>query len=153
MDRFYAAAAAALISHDAIVDKFVGDEVIGIFIPALTHGNHASEAIWAARDLLQATGNDTDASWAPTGIGIHTGRAFVGVVGTAEHIEFTALGNTVNLTARLASAAAAGEILATEASERSAGVEGADVRERRRFDLRGHSEATDVVVLSLAPNS
>jgi adenylate cyclase len=150
MDRFYAAAAAALVSHDAIVDKFVGDEVIGIFIPALTHGNHARDAIFAARDLMRATGHDTDAPWAPTGIGINTGRAFVGVVGTAEHIEFTALGAAVNVTARLASAAAAGEILVSEASERSGGVEGADVRERRRLDLRGSSEATDVVVLTLA---
>ena len=104
MDRFYAAAAAALVDNNAIVDKFVGDEVIGIFIPALTHGNHASDAIYAARDLMRATGNDTDAPWAPTGIGINTGQAFVGVVGTAEHIEFTALGNAVNLTSRLASA-------------------------------------------------
>src|SRR5262245_55020103 len=69
MDRFYAAAAEALIDNDAIVDKFAGDEVIGIFIPALTHGNHARDAIFAARELMQATGHDTDAPWAPTGIG------------------------------------------------------------------------------------
>jgi len=150
MDRFYAAAAAALIKNDAIVDKFAGDEVIAIFIPALTHGNHARDAIHAARQIMKATGNDTDAPWAPTGIGINTGEAFVGVVGTEEHIEFTALGDAVNITSRLASAAAAGEILVTEASAASGGVEGADVRERRSLDLRGRSEATDVVVLTLA---
>jgi adenylate cyclase len=147
MDRFYAAAAAALIGNDAIVDKFAGDEVIGIFIPALTHGNHARDAIHAAREILRATGHDTDAPWAPTGIGINTGQAFVGVVGTADHIEFTALGDAVNVTSRLASIAAAGEILVTEASATAAGVDGTDVRERRRLDLRGRSEATDVVVL------
>ena len=150
MDRFYAAACAALVNNDAIVDKFAGDEVIGIFIPALTHGNHARDAIYAARELMLATGHDTDAPWAPTGIGINTGQAFVGVVGTADHIEFTALGDAVNVTSRLASIAAAGEILVTEASATSGGVEGADVRERRRLDLRGRSEATDVVVLTLA---
>ena len=152
MDRFYAAASAALVGNDAIVDKFAGDEVIGIFIPALTHGNHARDAIFAAREIMHATGNDTDAPWAPTGIGINTGQAFVGVVGTEDHIEFTALGDAVNVTARLASIAAAGEILVTESSATSGGVEGADVRERRRLDLRGRSEATDVVVLTLAPN-
>ena len=153
MDRFYAAACAALVNNDAIVDKFAGDEVIGIFIPALTHGNHARDAIFAARELMRATGHDTDAPWAPTGIGINTGQAFVGVVGTADHIEFTALGDAVNITSRLASLAAAGEILVTEASATSGGVEGADVRERRRLDLRGRSEATDVVVLTLRLNA
>jgi len=72
------------------------------------------------------------------------------VVGAEEHIEFTALGDAVNVTSRLASVAAAGEILVTEASAASGGVEGADVRERRSLDLRGRSEATDVVVLTLA---
>jgi len=153
MDRFYAAASKALINYDAIVDKFAGDEVIGIFIPALTDGHHAHEAILAAREIMEATGNNTDTPWAPTGIGINTGQAFVGVVGTEEHIEFTALGDAVNVTSRLASAAAAGEILVTEASANSAGVEGADVREHRRLDLRGRSEATDVVVLSLTHSS
>ena len=109
MDRFYAAACAALVNNDAIVDKFAGDEVIGIFIPALTHGNHARDAIFAARELMRATGHDTDAPWAPTGIGINTGQAFVGVVGTAEHIEFTALGDAVNVTSRLASSPLPGD--------------------------------------------
>ena len=111
MDRFYAAACAALVNNDAIVDKFAGDEVIGIFIPALTHGNHARDAIFAARELMRATGHDTDSPWAPTGIGINTGQAFVGVVGTADHIEFTALGDAVNVTSRLASLAGAGRSL------------------------------------------
>jgi len=152
MDRFYTAAAAALIPHDAIVDKFVGDEVIGIFIPALTEGNHARQGIDAARDLLRATGHDTDEPWVPIGIGVNTGRAFVGVVGSAQHTEFTALGDAVNVTARLASVAAAGEILVTEASATSAGLESADVYERRSLDLRGHSETTEVAVVTLAPS-
>ena len=52
-------------------------------------------------------------------IGINTGQAFVGVVGTADHIEFTALGDAVNVTSRLASLARAGEILVSEASATS----------------------------------
>ena len=150
MDRFYAAAAAALVPREAVVDKFVGDEVIGIFVPAPTEGAHARQAVDAARDLLRATGHDTDAPWAPIGIGVNTGRAFVGAVGTAEHVEFTALGDAVNVTARLASLAAAGEILVTDAAAHAAGIESTDVRERRRLDLRGRSEATEVVVLSIA---
>ncbi len=149
LDRFYATATRALVEHDAIVDKYVGDEVIGIFIPALTEGNHASQAIEAGLELLRATGHDTDAAWAPTGIGINTGVAFVGVVGTAEHLEFTALGDNVNITARLASAAGRGEMLVTDAAARSAGLV-TDTLERRTFQLRGRTEATEVVVMTLA---
>src|SRR5881296_3324741 len=43
-----------LVEHDAIVDKFVGDEVIGIFIPALAHDAHAARAIAAGLALLRA---------------------------------------------------------------------------------------------------
>src|SRR5918994_7432603 len=136
MDRFYATAAEVLINHEAIVDKFVGDEVIGIFIPALTEGNHARRATDAALELLRATGHATDAPWAPIGIGVNTGEAFVGVVGTAEHIEFTALGDNVNITARLASAAGQGELLVTDAAARSAGLTD-QVRERRTLQVRG----------------
>jgi adenylate cyclase len=150
MDRFYATAAEVLIDHEAIVDKFVGDEVIGIFVPALTEGNHARQAIDAALELLRATGHETDAPWAPIGIGINTGEAFVGVVGTAEHIEFTALGDNVNVTARLASAAGKGEILITDATVDAARLDATEALERRSLDLRGKTESTDVVVLTVA---
>jgi adenylate cyclase len=147
LDRFYRTAAGVLIEHEAIVDKFVGDEVVAIFVPALTGGDHARAAIDAGLALLRATGHETDAPWVPIGVGINTGEAFVGVVGTADHVEFTALGDNVNVAARLSSAAAAGEVLVTEATARAAGV---PATARRRLDLRGKSESTDVFVLTLA---
>ena len=150
LDRFYQTAAKILVDHEAIVDKFVGDEVVAIFIPALAGENHAGQAIEAGLALLRATGHETDAPWAPIGIGINTGQAFVGVVGTADHLEFTALGDNVNVTARLSSAAAGGEVLVTDAAARAAGVPVAD-SEHRRLNLRGKSEATDVLVLRLTP--
>ena len=152
LDRFYETASEVLVEHEAIVDKFVGDEVIGIFIPALTGGNHAGQAIDASLDLLRATGNETDAPWAPIGIGVNTGEAFVGVVGTADHVEFTALGDNVNITARLASAAGAGEVLVTRAAANAAELADAAALELRTLDLRGRSESTDAYVLRL-PNS
>ena len=149
LDRFYAAATTVLVDHDAIVDKFVGDEVIGIFIPALTEELHARRAIDAGLELLRATGHDGERPWLPVGIGVNTGRAYVGAVGTAEHVEFTALGDAVNITARLSSAAAAGEILVTDPAVSSARLDGAGL-ERRHLDLRGKSLATDVLVLTVA---
>ena len=149
VDRFYQAATAILVEHEAIVDKFAGDEVIAIFIPALAGADHAREAVDSAVELLRATGHDTEAPWAPLGIGVNTGPAYVGVVGTAEHLEFTALGDTVNVTARLASAAGRGEILMTDAAAQSLGGASANL-ERRQLDLRGKSAVTNVHILTLA---
>ena len=148
MDRFYETATEILVRHDAVVDKFVGDEVVAFFIPAFTGGAHARPAIDAATSLLKATGNDGGNPWLPIGIGVNTGSAWVGAVGTADHVEFTALGDAVNVTARLASAASAGELLVTEAAASSAGLS-TDGLERRQLDLRGKTATTNVVVVTL----
>lgn len=149
MDRFYEVATDVVVEYDGIVDKFVGDEVVAIFIPALTGELHAEGAIGAGRAILAATGSGTDAGWIPIGVGVNTGLAYVGAVGVGDNIEFTALGDAVNVAARLASAAAEGELLVTQAALQSAHFQ-ADGAEHRRLDLKGKSEATEVVVLGPA---
>src|SRR5258708_5263098 len=57
LDRFYGIATAILVEQDGIIDKYVGDEVVAIFVPALTQEAHARQAVAAARALLEATGN------------------------------------------------------------------------------------------------
>ena len=152
MDRFYATAVDVLVAHDAFVDKFVGDEVIGIFVPALTEAGHARQALRSGLALLAATGHSGEKPWVPVGIGLNTGVAYVGAVGTEDHVEFTALGDSVNVTARLATLAGAGEVLATEATMRAAGVDLGPL-ERRWLDLKGRSEGTSVVVLRLGDDA
>jgi len=146
MTRFYATAAQILIDHEAVVDKFVGDEVVAVFIPAMAGAEHARRAVDAGSALLRATGNDGPTPWVSIGIGLNTGVAYVGAVGTPEHVEFTALGDPVNVAARLASAAGGGEMLAPVATAAGAGLltEGL---ERRALELRGKSSATEVVIL------
>jgi adenylate cyclase len=146
MERFFDVAARVLVEHDAIVDKFVGDEIIGIFVPALTGDQHAVRAIDAARALMSETGNDGSEPWVPIGAGVHTGVAFVGSIGTGPHVELTAMGDRVNVTARLASAAGAGEILVTEDAANAAGLDLVGL-ERRDLELKGKSAPTTVRVL------
>ena len=148
LDRFYETAAEVLVAHEAVVDKFVGDEVVGFFVPALAGMDHARRAIDAGVALLRATGNDGDAPSVPIGIGVNTGTAYVGAVGTAEHVEFTALGDAVNVTARLASAAGPGELLVTEAAAQAAAFPTGGLH-RRQLDLRGKTAATDVIVVTV----
>jgi len=150
MDRFYATAFDVLVAHDAFVDKFVGDEVIGIFVPAVTEGLHAREAVNAGLELLAATGHGSDEPWIRIVIGVNTGVvAYVGAVGTKEHVGFTALGDEVNITAGLATAAGTGELLATEAAVRAAGLLDRSL-ECRTVALKGKSEPMTVAVVTLA---
>lgn len=147
MGRFYDTAARVLYVHDAILDKFVGDEAVAIFIPALSGELHAARAVAAGRALLRATGHADDAGpWLPIGIGVHTGIAFVGAVGESPATTVTALGDVVNVAARLASAAGPGELLVSEPALRSANV-AAGTAERRQLELKGKSEPVSVVVL------
>jgi adenylate cyclase len=146
LDRFYDTSSRVLVDHDAVVDKFVGDEVIGVFIPALAGDAHAAHAIAAGLALLKATCHAATAGpWIPIGVGIHSGIAFVGSVGEVPVTEFTALGDVVNTTARLASAAETGQVLVSEAAARAGGFDTAHL-ERRELELKGKRESTAVYV-------
>lgn len=147
MARFYGAAAAAVDRRDGIVDKFVGDEVVALFIPGFAGAEHAREAIEAAQELLRSTGHDGPEPWIPVGAGIHTGVAYVGTVGESDAVDFTALGDAVNTTARLAATARAGEILVSGAAALAAGLE-TDSLERRTLELRGRDESVEAWVLA-----
>jgi adenylate cyclase len=148
LERFYRVAGDALFAHDAILDKFVGDEVVAIFIPALSGELHAGRAVMAARAVLRATGHgDAAGPWLPLGIGVHTGEAFVGAVGDGAAASLTALGDTVNVAARLASAAGPGEILVSEVAARAASLE-MESLEHRDLELRGKTDRVPIVVLT-----
>jgi adenylate cyclase len=145
MGRFYKVASQVLIDHDAIIEKFVGDEIVGLFVPFLAGGDHARLALEAAQELLRVTGHGSpEGPWVPLGAGVHTGSAFVGIVGSKDSSDFTALGDPVNIAAHLATQAAIGEILVTDQI-----ADGADLSrdglEHRHVSLKGHP--LDVLVL------
>lgn len=152
MKRFYKVATDVLISTDAIIDKFVGDEVIGLYLPLFTGPDHARPAVLAARELLLATGHaDEEGPWLPIGIGVHTGIVYVGTVSGGEGTvsDITALGDNVNITARLASMAAPGEALISETAY-TAGSAPFEGLERRELDVRGRCETVSAMVLRVA---
>lgn len=152
---FYTIAAAAIVSSDGIVDKFVGDEAIGLFIPGYAGGDHAAKAVAAGRRLLEDVGR-ADASPAgaiPVGAGVHTGEAFVGTVGSSTEIsDFTALGDVVNTTARLAQLAGANELLVSHQAAGIARLETAGLA-RRTLEVRGREATLDVYVIEPAADS
>ena len=149
MNRFYGVSREVLIEHDAIIEKFVGDEIVGLFIPFMAGTEHVKRAVEAAEALFRATGHGTpEGPWVPLGAGVHTGSAFVGIVGKNESSDFTALGDPVNIAAHLASQAAIGELLLTDPVAEGAGLRDADL-ERRHVLLKGHP--IDALVLPASP--
>lgn len=143
--RFYGAAAEVVDGHDGIVDKFVGDAAVALFIPGFAGRGHAASAIAAARDLLERTGNDGPSPLIPIGVGVHTGTSFVGSVGEGDARDFTALGDTVNAAARLSALAGAGELLISADAAAAAELDTAGL-ERRTLELRGRDESLDAWV-------
>jgi adenylate cyclase len=145
MARFYVTAATVVDARNGIVDKFVGDEVVALFIPGFAGSDHAADAVAAAGELLSATGHGDGEPWIPVGAGVHTGIAYVGTVGEGDTFDFTALGDPVNTAARLAESAAAGEILVSSAAALAAAMDTSGL-ESRRLELRGRAESVEAWV-------
>ena len=144
MNRFYTTATNVVFDHDGAVDKFVGDELVALFFPLLSGDRHTEHGVAAARALLRAVGHgQSDGPWIPLGAGVHTGSVWFGAVGEGSRTELTALGDTVNVTARLASLAAAGEILVTRDAAEAAQLD--PNLPRRQLELKGKAQPTDVV--------
>ena len=130
VDAFLRMATEVLVKHGAFIDKYVGDAVMALFNVPIRHDDHALRAVAAATELSAALttlsanfGLDLKAS-----IGIATGFARVGRLGSDDSKDYTAIGDVVNLAARLQSKASAGEVLISEESYRKHPVEFAEAR-------------------------
>lgn len=149
LGRFYRLGSKAILDHDGLVDKVVGDEIIGLFFGGVSGEHHARAGLDAAIELMSRAGQSDATPQGPITVGgaLHTGEAVVGPTGP-EHVvdDFTALGDAVNTTARLASAAAAGELIVSVAAADAAGDLSTDA-ERRTLEVRGREATIDVVVL------
>lgn len=142
LNRFYETATRTLLRHDAIIDKLIGDEIMAFFVRGISGPDYRSRAVEAGRDLLDAVGNGSaDGPWLSLGVAVNAGKAYVGNVGGAV-VDFTALGDPVNVAARMQQHAAGGELLV------AAGVadhlmQGAA---RRALTLRSHLHPVDAFV-------
>jgi adenylate cyclase len=144
--RFYQRAAKAIDQNGGIIDKFLGDGIMVLFLPVIAGEMHARRAVLAGEAMLaEVSDPELVAGGVRVGIGVHVGEAFVGALGSDERLDFTALGDTVNVAARLGSDAGAGELLVSNAAWLAADRGEGSVR--RTLALKGREEPLDVVVL------
>jgi len=140
MQRFFQIATGIFTWSDAIVDKMVGDEMIGLYVPGLTGADYRQRAVAAGLKLLRATGHEDPAGpWLSIGVGIHSGPTFLGSIGVeGGNYQFAALGDPMNFGARLVGAAGAGELVMSEAVWGS--IPDKMSAEPRMLELKGYAE-------------
>ena len=146
MQRFFQTAIKVFTWTDAIVDKMVGDEVIGIYVPCLTGPDYRQRAVAAGLKLLRATGHaDPAGPWLSIGVGVHSGETFMGSIGVeGGNYQFAALGDTMNLGARLVGAANGGELIMSATVWND--VSGEISAEPRSLELKGYAERVTAYV-------
>lgn len=154
INRFYSTATQVMVNSDALIDKIIGDQVAGMYVPGFAGKEHALRAIEAAQEILRATGHkNPEGPWIQLGVGVHTGTAFVGSLGSEQGTtDITVLGDAANIAARFSTNAGIGEILISEPAFSSAGVELGDL-EKREIELKGKSEPLTAWVIPNRSNS
>jgi adenylate cyclase len=105
MNRYFSYIVKPIMDENGIVNKFIGDAVMAIFSPVFDLEKHAEAALKAALKMRKALDefNLEKKVDVKQGIGLHTGKLVVGNVGTEERMEFTVLGDNVNIAARIES--------------------------------------------------
>jgi len=118
LNQYLALAVEAVLNEEGTLDKFMGDAVMALFNVPLPQTDHTLRAVRTAVAMQQAMVNfnatTSDSSCLSFGIGIHMGQAVVGNIGTAQQMNYTAVGDTVNLAKRLQENAAGGQIILSQ---------------------------------------
>jgi adenylate cyclase len=117
LNEYFEIATQAIQDHGGYVDKFIGDAVLGVFGVPVYHKNHVERGVRASSDMQKKFMNkryNGNRLLQSVGIGIHTGIVVSGNIGSQDKMEYTVIGDTVNLTAHLNRLARPGEIIITK---------------------------------------
>ncbi|MBG9386631.1 adenylate/guanylate cyclase domain-containing protein [Caenimonas aquaedulcis] len=145
LNRYFAVVVDCVLTHEGTIDKFIGDAVMVVFGAPLAQPDQAQRALscsLAIRDRVGAF-NAAHPSNTPiaVGMGINSGTAMAGCIGTDKRMEYTVLGDAVNTAARLESRAKAGQVLVS-ATTRALVGDAFRFGAPRSFELKG--KAADV---------
>jgi adenylate cyclase len=119
LNEFFARMTDVIFEHDGTLDKYLGDGLMALFGAPFALQNDAEAAVRAAVDMQKSLAELNRISGkAPLniGIGVHTGEAVVGFLGTERRMDYTAIGDAVNVASRLTSQAGPGQIVISSAT-------------------------------------
>lgn len=139
--------------HGGVVDKFIGDCLMAVWGAPLAEENHAAKAVAAAEDMMRFLEIGAE-GWRQryglevrVAIGINSGAAVVGNIGSDKRMDYTVVGDVVNVAARLESIAAPNQVLVAEETQRSAN--GFRFRLLGARNLTGRARSVNVYELCL----
>jgi adenylate cyclase len=143
INRFYVGSTKAIAEEDGLVEKLAGDAVAAFWGAGFAGKDYVAKTIRAAQNISRLMQRQN----IPVGIGVHAGMAFFGAMGSSEGlVDISAIGEGVNTAARLASKAAAGEIILSETALERAYMDSSEL-ESRKLELKGISEQIPVRVM------
>ncbi|MGH7277107.1 MAG: adenylate/guanylate cyclase domain-containing protein [Candidatus Rokuibacteriota bacterium] len=156
LNAFYTLVIDTTFRHEGTVDKFLGDGAMCVFGAPVYHEDHALRAVRTALELqagvqaLSARRRADKREPIAIGIGVNAGDAVAGTVGTEDRMEYTVIGDNVNLAARLESHAKANQVLISDATYRKV-KDRVQARALGRIKVKGKEEQVEVYeVLGLA---
>lgn len=122
LNEYFTAMTRIIFKYEGTLDKFMGDAIMAVYGAPIDMPDHAERAVLSAIEMSEKM-KELQAKWkmegkreVNIGIGINTGEAVVGNIGSNERMEYTAIGDNVNLTQRLESVAEKGQILISSAT-------------------------------------
>ncbi len=120
LNEYFEVMVEVLFRHQGTLDKFVGDEIIGLFGAPIVMENHEYKAVACAIDMLRGLDEFNRTRRAENqppitiGIGVNTGSVITGSIGSTRALQYTAIGDAMNVASRLVSLAKPGEIIISE---------------------------------------
>lgn len=151
IQEFYSASSEIIIGHDGIVDKFMGDACMALFNVPMKHDDHVAQAVVAGTEIQLVVPKINAQFGGETvlqiGVGITTGFALVGLMGSQNPSDYTAIGDVVNVAARLQGQAAPGEVIVSEEAYELVRSAFPNAK-RQEYELKGINEAVVGYVLT-----
>ncbi|SDI32552.1 Adenylate cyclase, class 3 [Actinokineospora alba] len=147
LNAYYGQVVPQILDSGGTVVQFVGDAVMALFNAPVPQPDHALRACRAGLAIQATTKAIAQPDWPPFRVGVNTGPALVGNIGSEHMRNFTAIGDTTNLAARLQTAAPPGEVVISATTHRALGSTG-HVRPLGHLTVKGKADPVDAFILT-----
>jgi len=149
LNEYFTEMAGIIFHHQGSLDKYIGDAIVAVFGSLIPLNTPAKNAVAAAIEMMERL-PDLNRRWEARydfymniGVGINTGEVFLGNIGSPERMEFTVIGDAVNVASRFSGLARPGQILVTKETLAHLGAD-FPVREHPPVAVKGKSDKLEV---------
>jgi len=147
VNRYLGVATDAILAQGGTIDKYLGDGLLAVFNAPIHYSDHPLRAVRAACDIrnnVEALNASPDGQGLKFGIGVHSGEAVVGNIGTPELMSFTAVGECVNRAKHIEEVTPAGQVTVSRATAEAIGLDRLETRPLSSLVVKGRSEPIEV---------